>query len=272
MSDQLPFRLRVRYVKQGRLRYLGHPEVLRTIERSVRRAGLPYAVTQGLSPHMRIAFCSALPVGASSRCELYDLWLSERVRTDRALDALRHATPEGLAPVRAGYIDVRAAALTVSLTRIGYSVEVRPREGFSVDLAAWNRALTEIASAGQICYLRGAKRKRLDLDRTLACWRVSASETEGAVRIELETRAGSAGSLRPDIVLAAIDQSIGRAQGLDEPVDHLTAGPRAHMIIESCEIERTLQTGEDEHGILVPALPDPQSAGTRANGSLTASE
>lgn len=54
MSEQTLFRLRVRYVKQGRLRYLGHLEVLHTIERIIRRAQLPYAVTQGFSPHMRL--------------------------------------------------------------------------------------------------------------------------------------------------------------------------------------------------------------------------
>ena len=63
MIEPQLFKLRVRYVKEGRLRYLAHLEVLRTVERIVRRAGLPYAVTQGFSPHMRAGFSSALPVG-----------------------------------------------------------------------------------------------------------------------------------------------------------------------------------------------------------------
>ena len=50
MSERLTdnptlFRLRVRYGKRDRLKYLGHLEVIHTIERIVRRAGLPYAVT-----------------------------------------------------------------------------------------------------------------------------------------------------------------------------------------------------------------------------------
>ena len=52
MSERLTdnptlFRLRVRYGKRDRLKYLGHLEVIHTIERIVRRAGLPYAGTQG---------------------------------------------------------------------------------------------------------------------------------------------------------------------------------------------------------------------------------
>ena len=89
MSERLTdiptlFRLRVRYGKRDRLKYLGHLEVIHTIERIVRRAGLPYAVTQGFSPHMRVGFSSALPVGTSSTCEWYDLFMTEFVALDEA--------------------------------------------------------------------------------------------------------------------------------------------------------------------------------------------
>lgn len=61
MSERLTdnstlFRLRVRYGKRDRLKYLGHLEVIHTIERIVRRAGLPYAVTQGFSRTCAWAF------------------------------------------------------------------------------------------------------------------------------------------------------------------------------------------------------------------------
>ncbi|MDY2776935.1 MAG: TIGR03936 family radical SAM-associated protein, partial [Collinsella sp.] len=108
MSDQSIqplFRLRVEYVKQGRLAYLGHLEVLHTIERIVRRARMPYAVTQGFSPHMRVAFSSALPVGTSSRSEWFDLHLTELVKPDEALERLRGASPVDLRPTRCAYID-----------------------------------------------------------------------------------------------------------------------------------------------------------------------
>ena len=101
MSDpnaQSLFRLRVRYRKAGRLAYLGHLEVIHTIERIVRRAGLPYAVTQGFSPHMRVGFSSALPVGTSSTCEWYDLFLTDLIPAPEAFERLHAASPADLAP------------------------------------------------------------------------------------------------------------------------------------------------------------------------------
>ena len=70
MADPRLFRLRVTFCKQGRLALLSHLEVARALERAVRRAGLPYAVSQGFSPHMRIAFGAALPVGVGGTREM----------------------------------------------------------------------------------------------------------------------------------------------------------------------------------------------------------
>ena len=69
MADPSLFRLRVVFRKAGRLALLSHLEVARALERAVRRAGLPYAVSQGFSPHMRIAFGAALPVGVGGERE-----------------------------------------------------------------------------------------------------------------------------------------------------------------------------------------------------------
>ena len=66
VADPSLFRLRVVFRKAGRLALLSHLEVARALERAVRRADLPYAVSQGFSPHMRIAFGAALPVGVGA--------------------------------------------------------------------------------------------------------------------------------------------------------------------------------------------------------------
>ena len=53
MADPRLFRLRVTFHETGRLAMLSHLELARALERAVRRAQLPFAVSQGFSPHMR---------------------------------------------------------------------------------------------------------------------------------------------------------------------------------------------------------------------------
>ncbi len=156
MSERLTdnpslFRLRVRYGKRDRLKYLGHLEVIHTIERIVRRAGLPYAVTQGFSPHMRVGFSSALPVGTSSTCEWYDLFMTEFVALDEAFGRLAAASPADLAPIEAAYIDVRTpgvdgaahAPVVSHRPALGSRGARKPRRGASCDRHAargpWHR-------------------------------------------------------------------------------------------------------------------------------------
>ena len=89
MAEQQTFRMRITFAKQGRLALLSHLEVARAIERAVRRAQLPFAVSQGFSPHMKIAFGAALPVGVGGTREMVDLQLLRYVRPEEALLALQ---------------------------------------------------------------------------------------------------------------------------------------------------------------------------------------
>lgn len=106
MSERLTdnptlFRLRVRYGKRDRLKYLGHLEVIHTIERIVRRAGLPYAVTQGFSPHMRVGFFGATG-GYVVDLQWYDLFMTEFVALDEAFGRLVAASPVASGTHRGG--------------------------------------------------------------------------------------------------------------------------------------------------------------------------
>lgn len=242
MTEQLLFRLRVRYVKQGRLRYLGHLEVLHTIERIVRRAGLPYAVTQGFSPHMRAGFSAALPVGSSSSCEWFDVFLTELVPASDALERLRAAAPVDLSPQEAGYVDVRADALTAFITRAEYRIGLFGAVP-GVTLERLREALASVSARGEIPYARGKKEKVLDLEKTLLAYDVKAAE-DGAFVLALSTRMDNDGALRPEILIAAIDAVL-----RGEPDARIVStGIQQLTMFDHYEVERTDQYGEAADG------------------------
>ena len=121
MADPRLFRLRVTFHETGRLAMLSHLELARALERAVRRAQLPFAVSQGFSPHMRIAFGAALPVGVGGTAEIFDLFLTDYVPAPRALTALQES-PADLYPTEARYIEARDAAASVALPVSTYEV------------------------------------------------------------------------------------------------------------------------------------------------------
>ena len=108
------FILRATYVEADRLSLLSHLEVAHALERTVRRAGLPFAISQGFSPHMKIAFGAALPVGVGSTCEIFDLQLTRYVPEDQALAALQDASVRDLMVQEVRYIEPKAKAASVA--------------------------------------------------------------------------------------------------------------------------------------------------------------
>ena len=249
------YKLRCAYVKQGRLAYLGHLEVLHTIERIVRRAQLPFAVTQGFSPHMRVAFTSALPVGTSSDEELFDLVLTSYVPPAEALARLKAAAPCDLAPTNVCYVDMRTPALTAAITRAAYRVVMTMRDGLACDGEVVADALDRVVAMGSIPYLRGKKSKVLDLSATL----VEASIVEctaGRIVLDLDTRIGNDGSLRPEIFVVAFDRILAGALGCDEvregPI--VSTGIQDLSSIKRYAVCRTAQYVEDADGSLLSPL------------------
>ena len=202
-------RLRVEYVKDRRLSYLGHLDLIATIERCVRRSCLPFSIGNGFARRMRLQFSGALPVGASSCCEYFDVRLTERVDEGEALAMLAAATPAALAPLRAGYVPGTLPALEAWLDRATWSVEMA---GEGMRSSAVLEGIAAVRDEGSLTYLRGDREKTINLDRCL----VDASVEDapgGDVVVTLETRSGSGAFLRPGVL---IDAALQRA-GIERP-------------------------------------------------------
>jgi len=197
MADEL-YRLRVSYKKDGRLAYLGHLEVINTLERSIRRSKLPFSVGNGFARRMRVQFSQALPVGAFSEGEYFDLMLTCPIEPDEALQVLSPATPRALAPLHAAYVERRMPALEAWLTRAHWLVQL---EGEGLYPSMLEAAISSVFSRGKIDFMRGDKPRTIGLESTLVSW--AAREEEGKVLLELDTRSSNLGALRPAVLLDA---------------------------------------------------------------------
>ncbi len=193
------FRLRVVFRKSGRLRWLSHLEVTRSLERGVRRAGLPYALTQGFNPHMKIAFGPALPVGTGGEREIFDVWLGEYVPAGETLERLNACLAPDLALVEVHYVAESEPSLSSGVLIGVYDVCIDGKELRAEEVAT---ALEKVRSAGTLEVEHRRKTKVFDLARCLPK-EPRASDSDAGVRVSLSIRMGPEGSLRPDVLLKA---------------------------------------------------------------------
>jgi radical SAM-linked protein len=89
-------RLRITFAKTDAMRYTGHLDTQRTWERTLRRARLPLAYSQGFNPHPKINLGSALPLGFTSQGEMIEVWLEEQVPLRDIGPTLTPILPPGL--------------------------------------------------------------------------------------------------------------------------------------------------------------------------------
>ena len=89
-------KVRLRFAKCGDLRLVSHHDLMRCLERMLRRARIPMASTQGFNPRPKMTFALALGLGIEGRCEVVDLELSEPLETRPSCSCrLRPVAPAG---------------------------------------------------------------------------------------------------------------------------------------------------------------------------------
>lgn len=88
--------LRAAFEKSGRAVFISHLDLLRTMQRAIKRSKLPVWYSQGFNPRIYLNFPLALSLGVVGRREFMDFAITEAVDLERARDALNGSMPEGL--------------------------------------------------------------------------------------------------------------------------------------------------------------------------------
>ena len=71
-------KVRIKFAKLGSLRYIGHLDFMRAIQKIIRRSEVQAAFTKGYSPHLILSFAAPLGVGLEGTGEYFDLELAYR--------------------------------------------------------------------------------------------------------------------------------------------------------------------------------------------------
>jgi radical SAM-linked protein len=115
-------RIRVHFAKTEAMRYTSHLDLHRAWERTIRRAGLPLAYTQGFRPHPRINLGAALPLGFTSQDEIVDIWLEEPLSLEQIHPQLTIASPPGIQILVVVEIPQDAPVLQTQITASKYLI------------------------------------------------------------------------------------------------------------------------------------------------------
>jgi radical SAM-linked protein len=184
-------RVRVTFTKEGALRYIGHLDLHKLLERSIRRAKLPLAYSQGYHPQPKLHLAAALPLGFSSRAEVMDIWLKEDV--EDVVSALQAGVPPGLTILGAAQVDDREPSLQTQVIAAEYQVEITE----SGSAAGLTEKIASVMASESI--LRERRGKQYDLRPLIEALTPAPLRGGKGLFMRLTAREGATG--RPEEVL-----------------------------------------------------------------------
>lgn len=89
-------KVRIKLIKIGSIRYVGHLDFMRFFQKALRKSGVACAFSGGYSPHLLISFASPLGVGLESVGEYVDVELAYRDPFEMSRDDLEKLKSMGL--------------------------------------------------------------------------------------------------------------------------------------------------------------------------------
>lgn len=186
--------MRLRLAKQGDARFIGHLDLMRAIERAVRRAGLPVALTEGFHPHYRISYGPALPLGATSTAEYADVGLKGDCPGTEFVLRLNDQLAGGLSAIDGRVVDPHPS-LGDFLCRAQYSLTLKHIGTEAAELiGAWQRILESQEFIIDKETQKGHKR----VDIRPGIIRSLCQPGQGETVMQLLLVTGPVGNLRPE--------------------------------------------------------------------------
>jgi len=76
--------------------YISHLDLMTLFRRAIRRAQLPFVLTEGFTPRVKISIPKALKLGIESCSEEMTLWLGKNVPDEKIIMDINLNLPEGV--------------------------------------------------------------------------------------------------------------------------------------------------------------------------------
>lgn len=184
-------RIRAEYSLYSDLRFFSNLEMMRLMERSLRRASLPYALTEGFNPHIKLSLGTVLPVGLWGLREYMDVELNEDVTVEYFTQKMNEVLPSGVRITRAIAIPEKAPSLMKIINAAAYTFVVKN----NYDLKAWQE---KVLSAKHLFVKSRGKKKDVEKDLKEGIFKIEIDHENDRAYVTVWVAAGEPINVRYD--------------------------------------------------------------------------
>lgn len=203
----LKVRYLIKFTKDSHIKFISHLDLMRTIQRIIKRGDLPIEYSQGFNPHMSLSIAQPLSVGTHSEGEYMDIVLREELSEKEVKERLNASCPSGIKMLEVKKVEslenVKKTPQAMALIdAASYTIKMR-YEGIE-DLEA---QITSLLETEQWTILKKSKsgEKMVDIKpmiKTIKYW-----TKEDFIVFNVLISCGSRENLSPDLLSQYIKES-----------------------------------------------------------------
>ncbi|MCT4594957.1 MAG: TIGR03936 family radical SAM-associated protein [Anaeromicrobium sp.] len=195
-------KVRIRFKKNGYMIFTSHLDLMRIIERTLRRARVPISFSQGFNPHAKMSFATALALGVSSDGEYMDMELDEKVDLDNLVKRINKELPEGIEVIQCKFIHKKAKSLMSIIKYSSYVINLKLDKEISEEELRQN--IEEFLKEDEIIIEKYSKKKnktrKVDIKPMIKSIQVINMDRENLL-LKALLAAGSEQNIKPEIVM-----------------------------------------------------------------------
>ncbi|MGO9569552.1 MAG: TIGR03960 family B12-binding radical SAM protein, partial [Desulfomonilaceae bacterium] len=190
-------RFRLRYAKRGRMRFIGHQDLIRLFQRAFRRGGMKLDYSHGFHPHPKLKFSPPLALGLESMAEYLDFDLIDSVMNVAGIsETLKQSLPEGVDPLTLDEISLNDPPVSAKIQQVTYEITFW-------DAVSPEEMLTRLEEFKDAPFFEiVTEHKGKSRSGNLKEWVDDLDYTDGILKMTL--RSGASGSVHPVAAVAAL--------------------------------------------------------------------
>ncbi len=249
-------KLRMKFSKHGPIRFLGHLDVMRYVQKAIRRAEIDIKYSEGYSPHQILSFAQPLSVGATTDGDYMDMTLLSCVSPKQVMDDLNNAMNEGIKILSVSELPEKCENAMTSVAAAEYLISFRENKAPEFDLS---KAFKSFMDQKEILAQKKTKsgEKTIDIKPLIYKWEILDNS-----RIHVLLSAGSAANLKASLLVECLyrfmDEQPKEFAAIYHRIDTYLSGTNDNcyyvkpMIYDdSCEISYAVKDGDSEGRIYV---------------------
>jgi radical SAM-linked protein len=198
-------RLRLRFSRGARLKYISHLDLIRLWHRAFRRAGLELAYSEGFNPHPRIHIAAPLPLGVTGESELMDVVFAKEYMPQSVGLSVNAQLPPGIKIEQVMQVALTVSSLQGQVRRAIYRVEIPENDASRQKIESLIAVLLSRESLPWAIQ-REEKVRNIDLRKQISdIW--IEEITSCSILLGMDLQCDSNGSGRPEQVVKALGLS-----------------------------------------------------------------